>query len=54
MKHTDPSHPGRRLDPRWLLAALLAGALIGGLLLGQALQLYAYAVPLCLPCIGIQ
>ena len=39
---------------RWILAALLAAALVGGLLLGQALQLFAFAWPLCLPCIGIQ
>jgi len=39
---------------RWILAALLAAALVGGVLLGQALQLFAYAWPLCLPCIGIQ
>jgi heme A synthase len=39
---------------RWLLAALLAAALIAGLVLGQAAQLFAYAWPLCLPCIGIQ
>ena len=39
---------------QWLLAALLAGALIAGLVLGQAGQLFAYAWPLCLPCIGIQ
>jgi len=39
---------------QWLLAALLAAALIAGLVLGQAAQLLAYAWPLCLPCIGIQ
>jgi hypothetical protein len=39
---------------RWILAVLLAAALVVGLLLGQALQLFAYAWPLCLPCIGIQ
>ena len=44
----------KRFDRRWLLAALLAAALSGGLLLDQARQLFAYAWPLCLPCIGIQ
>jgi hypothetical protein len=39
---------------RWILAVLLSAALVIGLLLGQAQQLFAYAWPLCLPCIGIQ
>ncbi len=33
---------------------LLLCALVAGLLLGQAIQLFAYAWPICLPCIGIQ
>lgn len=46
---------GRKVrEVRWLLAGLLAAALGAGLLLGQARQLFAYAWPLCLPCIGIQ
>ena len=39
---------------QWLLAALLVAALIAGLVLEQAAQLFAYAWPLCLPCIGIR
>jgi hypothetical protein len=39
---------------RWILATLLVATLIGGLLLGQAQAVFAYAWPLCLPCIGIQ
>ena len=42
------------LEVRWILAGLLAASLGTGLLLGQARQLFAYAWPLCLPCIGIQ
>ena len=42
------------LKVRWILAGLLAASLGAGLLLGQARQLFAYAWPLCLPCIGIQ
>ncbi|HNS50385.1 MAG TPA: hypothetical protein PKO09_04305 [Anaerolineae bacterium] len=45
---------GRRNVARWLLAAILSAALVTGLVLGQAAQLFAYAWPLCLPCIGIQ
>jgi hypothetical protein len=43
-----------RCTARWVLAALLAAALVAGLVLDQAAQLFAYAWPLCLPCIGIQ
>jgi hypothetical protein len=46
-----------RLDNRtgrWILAMLLVATLIGGLLLHQAQAVFAYAWPLCLPCIGIQ
>jgi hypothetical protein len=39
---------------RWLLASLLAAALLAGLLLGQATVVYVFARLLCLPCIGIQ
>jgi hypothetical protein len=51
---TPPSSTKRPRNARWTLAALLLCALIGGVLLGQASQLLAYAWPLCLPCIGIQ
>ena len=44
----------RRYVARWLLAAVLFASLVAGLALGQAAQLFAYAWPLCLPCIGIQ
>ena len=39
---------------RWLLALVLAVLLIAGLLLGQTQAVFAYAWPICLPCIGIQ
>jgi len=44
----------RRRTVQGLLLALLSAALLAGLLLGQARALFAYAWPLCLPCIGIQ
>lgn len=44
----------RRNVARWLLAAVLLAALAAGLVIGEAAQLFAFAWPLCLPCIGIQ
>ncbi len=43
-----------RVTARWLLAGVLLVLLIAGLLLGQAQAVFAYAWPLCLPCIGLQ
>lgn len=54
MRADPETRRSRRPDWRWFLAALLAGAVVAGVLLGEARQTFAFAWPLCLPCIGIQ